>query len=110
MAITAERIVGNMSANQASGEMARIQGEIPDPTFGYLRGSSIGYQRMVNALRGGLLARNLINLVYVDKLGRGESAVPFMCEGEAARVDIIWDTREDGGEDAISGHPRNPCY
>ena len=60
--------------------MARIHGEIPDPTFGYLRGSSLGYQRMGDALRNGLIERDLSTLVYVDKLGRSASEMSFMCE------------------------------
>ena len=50
MANTAECIAGNMIEKQALGEMARIQGEIPDPTVGYLRGSSIECRRMGNEL------------------------------------------------------------
>ena len=78
MVRTVGRIVVNLGEKQALLEMARFQGEIPDPTFGYLRGSSVDYRRMGNALRNGLIGRNLGNLVYLDKSGRSESEIPFM--------------------------------
>ena len=37
MTITAECTVGNLSETHPLLEMARIQGGVPDPTFGYLR-------------------------------------------------------------------------
>ena len=80
MASTDVSIFGNMGEKQESEEMARIQDGIPDPPFGYIRGSSVGYQTMGNSLRTGLIERDLGNLVYVDKLGRGESEMPFMCD------------------------------
>ena len=37
--ITSDDAVGNMDTSRALGEMGRIQRELPDPTFGYLRAS-----------------------------------------------------------------------
>ena len=89
MVSTSERIVGNTSGKQVLLEMARIQSEIADPTFGYMRGSSIEYRRADNAPRSGLVERDLGNVVYVDKLGRSESEMSLCVRRETARVDII---------------------
>ena len=71
---------GEMGDKQALLATTRTQGEIPDPTFGYLRRSSIEYRMVGNAFRNGLIERDLGNLVYVDKLGRIESEVSSMRE------------------------------
>ena len=95
---------GEMGDKQALLATTRTQGEIPDPTFGYLRGSPIEYRRMGNAFRNGLMALDLGNLVYVDKLGRGEREIPFMCDQRecSCRLHIRY-TRGRGGA-VINGH------
>ena len=67
---------------------------------------------MRNALRNGLIERDLGNLVYVGILGRDGrevSFVPLFARRDTARVDIIWDTRDDGREEAINGHHWHTC-
>ena len=75
---TSECVVGNLGGEQALLEMVRIQGEIADPTFGYLRGSSVEYRRADTALRNGLIGRDVNNIVYVGRLGRSEIEMSFM--------------------------------
>ena len=64
--------------------MGGISSEIPDPTFGYIRGSSMGYQMKDDALRINLIGADfgadLGNLVYVDKYGEGDIEMTFLCQ------------------------------
>ena len=52
---------------------------IPDPTDGYLSGSTLEHQKIAERMRNDLIERDLDKLVYVGKLGRGDCAVSFMC-------------------------------
>ena len=91
---TAERIVRELGKNQALQEMVRIRGEMPDPTFGYLR--SLIEQRNVDyVLTNDLVGRDLGNLVYLGELGGMKARRPLLERRVNARVGIIRDTRGD---------------
>ena len=66
--------------SQSSHAMVRIEGDMADPTFGYLRGSLLGHRKVDYVLANDLVERDLDNLVYVGTLGRNESEISFMCE------------------------------
>ena len=60
--------------------MGRIASEIPAPTFGYLRGSSMDYQKKDDALWNNLIVEDLSNLAYVDRYGQNDSEMTSMCQ------------------------------
>ena len=64
MKITSDDMVGNMDKSNALGGTKRTQSEIPDPTFGYLRGSSLEHQKMDDALWNRVVEHDLNKLVY----------------------------------------------
>ena len=75
---TSGEIVGKLDSNSYKSEMKRISSEIPDPTFGYLRRSSTGYQKKTDALRINLSERDLSNVVYVDHYVKNDSEMTFL--------------------------------
>ena len=85
--------------------MGGISSEIPDPTFGYIRGSSMGYQMKDDALRINLIGADfgadLGNLVYVDKYGEGDIEMTFLCQKSLRMCRYQCDTREDGDHQEI---------
>ena len=66
MTSTEERIVGELGRNHALQAMVWMHGGIPDPTFGYLRGSQLGNRKLDYVSMDGLVERDLDNLVYVE--------------------------------------------
>ena len=80
MTSTEERIVGELGRNHALQAMVWMHGGIPDPTFGYLRGSPPEHRKIYHDLMTDLVERDLDNPVYVGKLGRCESEMSFVCE------------------------------
>ena len=55
------------------GEKKRIIEILRDPTFGYMRRSSMEYRLKDDALRINLVDGDLSNLVYVDPIGKNDS-------------------------------------
>ena len=51
MRTTSGVIVGHLDSKGYKGDMGGISGEIPDPTFGYMRSSSPEYREKDDALR-----------------------------------------------------------
>ena len=78
MQSTSDEIVGKLDPNSYKSEMKRISSEIPDPAFGYLRGSSAGYQRKDDTLRGNLVDGDLGNLVYLAHYGQNDREMTLM--------------------------------
>ena len=78
MRATSDEIAGNLDAKGYLEEKRRIGGEIHDPTFGYLRGSSIGYRKSDDALRKNWAEWDLGNQVYVDPFGWNDSEDAFV--------------------------------
>ena len=103
--ITAEGIVVELSICHDLQEMVRIQGEIPDPAFGYLRGILIGHQKLDYVSANDLVGRDSNKLVYVGNLGRNGGEISFMCEMRdcACRYHMGY-TRGYGGEWTIGRH------
>ena len=79
MRATSGEIVGNLLPDGYK-EKQRIIGEIPDPIFGYLRGSWMDYRKRGDALRGNLIGEDLGHLVYVDHFGQNDSEETSMCQ------------------------------
>ena len=79
MTSTADFGVWGLGGNQDLQAMDGIHGEIPDPSFGYLRGSLLEQRKIDQALMSGRVERDLNNLVYVGKLWMGESEMSFVC-------------------------------
>ena len=71
-------IVGKLDQNSYKSETKRISSEIPDPTFGYLRRSSIRYQEKEDALRNNLVEEDLSNLSYVDRHEQNVREMTFL--------------------------------
>ena len=93
MASNAERIVGELGKNQSVDAMVRIQGEIPEPSFGYLIGSLLEHRKIDYALANDLVARDSDHLVYVGELGRHESEMSFRRE-KRLRAYVSYEIRE----------------
>ena len=73
-------IVRNLDSKGYQEAKQRISGEIPDPTFGYLIGSSSGYREKDDALRNNLAEWDLSNLAYVDHFGQTDTEETSMCQ------------------------------
>ena len=71
-------IVGKLDSDIHKSETKRISSEIPDPTFGYLRRSSIRYQEKEDALRNNLVEEDLSNLSYVDRHEQNVREMTFL--------------------------------
>ena len=80
MRATSDEIVGNLDAKGYLDEKGRICGEIPEPTFGHLRRSSMGYRTKDDAIRGNLIEGDLGNLAYVDHFGQNYIEDTFVCQ------------------------------
>ena len=78
MRATSGEIVGNLDANGYLEAKRRTIGEVPDPTFGYLRGSAMEYRKIEDDLRGNLIEGIWGNLVYVDHFWQNDSDVTFV--------------------------------
>ena len=59
-------------------EKKRISGEIPEPTFGYLRGISAAYRKKGDELRNNLAEWDLGDLLYVGEFGQCDSEDTFV--------------------------------
>ena len=73
-------IVGNLDSNGYRGETKRIMGEIPGPTFVYLRGISLDYRGKDDDLRNNVIEWYMRNLVYVDLFGQNDIEETLMCQ------------------------------
>ena len=76
---TPGEMVGNMDPTKATRvEITHI--EIPDPTSGYLRGSSMDHRKLGDDVRNICIEHDLDKLVYIDRMGWNESEMSFVCE------------------------------
>ena len=100
--------MGGLDAYGYLEENGRIGGEIPDPTFGFMRRSSMGYRKKDDALRGSFFEWDVGNLAYVDHFGWMISKILSCVRRADACVGIICDTREDGNHLAIVGQRFQP--
>lgn len=87
-------IVGKLDSDIHKSETKRISSEIPDPTFGYLRGSSMGRRAKGDALRNNLIDADMGNLSYVDYYGGMVERDGFSAWGIPTHVSEAYATHE----------------
>ena len=80
MQIASSEIVAKLGLDSSKSEAWRITSEIPDPTFGYLRGSSLEYRKKDTPLRNNLADAGLGNLAYVNYYAQNDSEMTLMCQ------------------------------
>ena len=97
MVETIEGIVGARSLVEVNAELEARGGmaEIPDPDYGYARGSLLLHERIDYDLCNGWVKGDLYELTYAGRHGGYDHWVGFIADCNLARVDITRGIHEE---------------
>ena len=59
--------MGQLSMSQALQATIQEKGEIPNPTYGYLRGSLTEHRKIDESMANALIGRDLYKMIYVGE-------------------------------------------